>query len=129
MVATDDGAGSHSRATGPRLILHTSLIGTHKKATVGHILDKIHIRSLREFLDNVPDSTTFSHHVEVLQVVDSLHIVRRAGIQKPPVQAAAHIGGGDATHTQFHDAYPTVLVPHHNLRSMWTVESFEMKSL
>ncbi len=127
MVSSHYSTSRDTCATSPRLILHPALIGSDEKAPVRHIFYEIHVCTLSELLRDIADSTAFPHHIEMFQITNTLHIMRRASIKKPSIQATTHLAGGDAPHSQFHDPQPPFLIPHHNLGIVRSVISFEMQ--
>ena len=124
-VAGDNGTCRHASATGPGLILHATLVGADEEAAVGKVLDEVDIRPFREFLFDVADTAALPNDIEMLQIVDTLHVMRRASVEKPAAEAAAYLGTGNIAHPQTDDADVMLFIPHQHVGLMGTIEADE----
>ena len=77
----------------------------------------------------VAEAAPFADDVEVLEVGDALHVVRRAGVEEPAVEHARDAVGGDGPHGEGHDAEALVGVPGEDAGLVGTVEALEAQLL
>ena len=94
----DDGTGSDTGATRPGLVLDTALIRAHLQKAVGKRFHKIHVGALGTQLRQMADASSLPHQVIVSQVLNLLHIMWHAGIEKGAVQHLTYLGLGYIPH-------------------------------